>query len=303
MPISQNDSGRAFEYGIAVSCSRLLPTATLEDSLQMQKAKQSFVASEQTEQIKIVKASDEIVMFLMAHDERLTGKGYVVSLQSDQHGQEGDVRDVLITNTVTGETVGISAKNRHSAVKHSRLSEDIDFGTEWMDFACSTTYMQTVLPIFREMRSRKKNGEKWRDIADKKQRFYMPILQAFQTEMELLFATQPEEVAKRLVKYLLGKYDYYKVIKENGSVSVTSFNIDGSLEWGSRLPLPTRIQEIKMKPNSETTLFISFDKGWQLSFRIHNASTVIEPSLKFDINIIGNPYRASRHEIPYMVHG
>ncbi len=31
------------------------------------------------------------------------------------------------------------------------------------------------------------------------------------------------------------------------------------------------------------------DEGWQISFRIHNASTLIEPSLKFDIQLIGNP--------------
>lgn len=31
------------------------------------------------------------------------------------------------------------------------------------------------------------------------------------------------------------------------------------------------------------------DGGWQFSFRIHNASTIVEPSLKFDIQIIGMP--------------
>ncbi|MEE0273575.1 MAG: HaeIII family restriction endonuclease [Coprococcus eutactus] len=31
------------------------------------------------------------------------------------------------------------------------------------------------------------------------------------------------------------------------------------------------------------------DNGWQLSFRIHNASTKVEPSLKFDVQFIGMP--------------
>jgi hypothetical protein len=31
------------------------------------------------------------------------------------------------------------------------------------------------------------------------------------------------------------------------------------------------------------------DGGWQFNFRIHNASTYVEPSLKFDIQIIGMP--------------
>ena len=31
------------------------------------------------------------------------------------------------------------------------------------------------------------------------------------------------------------------------------------------------------------------NNGWQLSFRIHNAKTEVEPSLKFDIQFIGMP--------------
>ena len=31
------------------------------------------------------------------------------------------------------------------------------------------------------------------------------------------------------------------------------------------------------------------NNGWQLSFRIHNAKTDVEPSLKFDIQFIGMP--------------
>ncbi len=44
---------------------------------------------------------------------------------------------------------------------------------------------------------------------------------------------------------------------------------------------------------------MTFDQGWQLSFRIHNASTMVEPSLKFDINIIGLPRVISRNAIEY----
>lgn len=127
----------------------------------------------------------------------------------------------------------------------------------------------------------------------------MPILQAFHTEMSRLFRQNPQQVARGIVQYLLGRYDFYKVIKENGEVSIMSFNIEGTLEWGSKIPLPSRIIEISMKPSSDKTLFMTFDHGWQISFRIHNASTKVEPSLKFDINIIGLPQVASRHVISY----
>ena len=37
------------------------------------------------------------------------------------------------------------------------------------------------------------------------------------------------------------------------------------------------------------TIELCMDGGWQFSFRIHNASTYVETSLKFDIQIVGMP--------------
>ena len=53
--------------------------------------------------------------------------------------------------------------------------------------------------------------------------------------------------------------------------------------------LPTEIVSLRFKPGSTTTVEMYLNNGWQLSFRIHNASTNVEASLKFDIQIIGLP--------------
>ncbi len=298
MSLSQNDTGRAFEYGIALSLSNCLP-ASLQDGLLLQKAKRCFEACSQMEQQNIIAAAREVAAFLAAHDNRLSDTGCSISLQSDQLGQKGDVRDVIVHNKKLNADIGISAKNRHFAVKHSRLSGQIDFGFDWLGIHCSADYFRKVTPLFHELRTRQRRGEKWRNIPDKKELYYTPLLEAFQTEMLALFQQQPTLAAKALVQYLLGKFDYYKVIKENGTVSIMSFNTNGSLRWGSKLPLPTRIIEISPKPASETTLIMTFDRGWQISFRIHNASTKVEPSLKFDINLVGLPQTTSRHVIDY----
>jgi hypothetical protein len=295
---SQNDMGRAFEYGIAVSLSDYLP-APIQDSLQVRKARRCFELCSETDQRNIVLASTEATAFITAHDNRLVEDSCFITMQSDQRGQYGDVRDIIVHNTVINADIGISAKHRHSAVKHSRLSERINFGYDWFGIHCSDGYFHQITPIFRELRSKQRRNEKWRDIPDKRQRYYMPVLQAFQQEIQSLFQSNPNVVARGLVQYLLGRYDYYKVIKENGAVSIMSFNLEGSLKWGSRIPLPTRMIEISQKPNSETTIFITFDHGWQISFRIHNASTMVEPSLKFDINLIGLPSTMSRHVVEY----
>lgn len=298
MSLSQNDMGRAFEYSLAKNLLNYLPASIIEDSL-IQKAQACFALAPSTERQNMMAASSEAVAFIAAHDDRLVENICNIHLQSDQAGQYGDVRDIIIHNNNTNDDIGISAKNRHFAVKHSRLSERIDFGSDWFNIRCSDNYFHQVIPVFRELRSRKRRNENWHDIPDKKVLYYMPILQAFQSEMQSLFHNQPHAVASGLVKYLLGKYDYYKVIKENGTVSIMSFNIDGTLKWGSKIPLPSRIIEISQKPSSETTLYMTFDHGWQISFRIHNASTKVEPSLKFDINIIGLPMVMSRQVINY----
>lgn len=298
MTMSQNDTGRALEYGLALEFSTYLP-AKIQDNNPFYKAKKCFEICSDIEQKKIRSASHEIVGFLTANDNRLIENQCIISIQSDKQGQLGDVRDILINNAVLNEYIGISAKNRHFAVKHSRLSEFIDFGKDWMDVPCSKTYFQAIDPIFKELRNRQTFKETWREVENKKNLYYLPILNAFKNEMEIIFNKDPLLAAKKLIQYLLGRFDYYKIIKENGHISVMSFNTYGTLKWGSKLPMPTRIIEISFKPNSETTIIMTFDKGWQLSFRIHSARSLVEPSLKFDINLVGLPLSTSRHVTPY----
>jgi len=298
MPLSQNDMGRAFEYGVAVAMSQRLPGPLITNP-QLETAQVCFTNCSEREQEKIFRAATEVAAFLCAHDENLTDSGYTVGIQADQLGMRGDVRDIILSNPTLEQEIGISAKNRHVAVKHSRLSEHIDFGAEWFSEPCSPEYFHTVTPIFRELYSRQRRGELWRDIPDKKQRYYLPVLQAFQKELNALFQANPQKVANGLIRYLLGRIDFYKVIKENGTVSILSFNLNGSLGWGNRLPLPADIIQIAPKPRSETTIFMVFDRGWSISFRIHNASERVEPSLKFDIAPIGFPSQMSRHVIRY----
>lgn len=299
MSLTQNEMGRAFEYGIALALTEQLQ-ASLISSTHVQTAKRCFDLCPVNEQKNILKASSEAVSFLVNNDNRLSKNTCTISIQSDQQGKLGDVRDVIIHNNTLNVDIGISAKNRHWAVKHPRLSKHINFGKVWFGIGCSENYFDEVTPLFNELQVKKQNGEAWENVFEKKQRYYMPVLNAFRSEMTKLSNSNPNEVAKGLVKYLLGKYDFYKIIKENGVVSIYSFNIGGLLKWGNKLPLPSNIVDISQKPGSETTLIIIFDHGWQISFRIHNASTLVEPSLKFDVNIIGLPGMISKNEIKYL---
>jgi len=54
-----------------------------------------------------------------------------------------------------------------------------------------------------------------------------------------------------------------------------------------------------MEKRRSTYRPLTTDKGWQVSFRIHSAEKRVIPSLKFDIRLIANPNKLSRHEIRY----
>ena len=84
----------------------------------------------------------------------------------------------------------------------------------------------------------------------------------------------------------------------SNQVNIQSTNINGTLKWGKKWKIPDRIEQIRRKANSQSTVLVSIAGGWQLSFRIHNASSKVEPSLKFDIQFVGLPHDVARHQIP-----
>lgn len=284
--VNQSESGKAWEYGLARVAADIF-SVPLAVNNPRNTAQLAYDYISQTERTKIDNAASEAICFLRAHDNNLNGTVGVV-MQSDMKGRGGDVRDVIV-QTTTGREVGISAKHRHKAVKHPRLSPTIDFGYQWYGKGCSDKYIHDVAPIWERLEAAKDEGKMWRDIPDKAKTIYAPVIQAFITEI----STAP---ADKLLRYMLGQYDFYKVIKDNGNVLLQSFNLGGSLGWGKKLPIPTRL--IDVNHSRDTTAVLTFDRGWSLSFRLHNAESRVVPTMKFDVNLVGTPPQAN-HNIKY----
>lgn len=275
-------------------------------------AKNCFQLFNNVQQRNYINAANTAVKHIVEIEPRLenpTSEKDVLTLQivPDSEGIRGDVRDVLFIRSTQNWVTGISAKNNHKAVKHSRLSDTIDFGKEWFQLNCSEIYFNSVIPIFSELRLIRDSNELWRNLKDKHKRFYIPILEAFKTEMLRLDKANPTLVPANLLKYLIGNKDFYKVIKRPNKTDIYGFHLYGTLNKPAdkvkpkfkvnRVKLPTRIIELSFKPNSTDTLFLTCDEGWQISFRIHNASSRVEPSLKFDINLVGQPQTLYSHHI------
>ena len=226
-----------------------------------------------------------------------------LEIVSDKAGQSGDVRDVLAIRSLQKWEIGISAKNNHRAVKHSRLSNDIDFGYKWLNIPCSIEYFDEIKPVFdnlAKIRTVSKSTQKWETLGDYHKSIYVPILDAFRKELLRLDSDNFGIVAGRLIEYLVGRQDFYKVIKGKNKVEIQAYNLHGTLNLPfenikpkakiQKLKLPNRLIEVVYQENSKTTLLVTLNEGWQISFRIHNASSRIEPSLKFDINLVSAPH-------------
>ncbi len=305
MSNQSNAIGRAFEYACIValynSISTIRNVEIIEDST-LENARNEWKIQSILMQENLTSGAQAMIetlfelepMIVESSDDILSLK-----LQEDEKGELGDVRDLLIIRSSKNWEIGLSLKHNHFAVKHSRLSMSIDFGKKWYEIECSESYWNTIKPIFDLLKQYKIESKKWSEIPDKASTVYIPILNAFKNEIER--ARVNPEVPKRLVEYLLGKFDFYKAISVDKSKETLlySYNLHGTLNKPSSIKgssialpvafLPTRIVAIEMKPNSNNTLEMFLDNGWQFSFRIHNASTKVEPSLKFDIQIIGMP--------------
>lgn len=134
-----------------------------------------------------------------------------LSILIDQKGAEGDVHDLVFLKNQTIWQIEISCKHNHQALKHSRLSQKIDFGKKWFGYPVSKEYFQSIKPIFDRLiqirdetkKLDKTEQNKWDLFEDKESEVYLPILDAFKNELISLTQKYPDTLLK-LIEYLLG---------------------------------------------------------------------------------------------------
>lgn len=306
MSSASNDNGRGYEYAclnvLYNEISKLRECIIIENS-SFYSAQHCFHSLDNIQQETYFLSALSVVETLFSLEPLLLEKSNDVLeliIQPDSKGESGDVRDIVLLRSSIGWEIGLSIKHGHFAVKHSRLSKTIDFSEKWFGRRCSNVYWKNVLPIFEYLDNERQKEKKWSDLHLKDVNIYVPLLEAFINEIIYQNRRDPS-IPKKLVEYLLGKYDFYKVISLDYKrmTQFQTFNLHGTLNMACKgswpeieipvVNLPTRIVHIDFKPNSTNTIEMYMDNGWQFSFRIHNASTYVESSLKFDIQIVGMP--------------
>lgn len=300
-------NGKAYEYACILSIKEIVSkyrNVKIIENSSMSIARERYNTISDNEKQIMLKSAQAGINAILTMEPRIIEDGsddLEILLQSDDAGIIGDVRDVLVIRKSIDWEIGISVKHNHYALKHSRLSMDLDFGKKWFNIPCSDEYFKEIKPYFQELKDLKHQKVMWRDIENKDERFYIPILKAFMNELNRKYKENGSEVTKRMISYLIGINDFYKLIGIDSQriTRIIPFNMYGTLNKPAKnnnpdqevqiLELPTRIVELDFKKNSSTTLELIMDNGWQISFRIHNASSKVEPSLKFDVQLIGQP--------------
>ena len=215
---TQVTNGKAFEYAIATKLGSILelPIAV---STEFSFIENCFNSIPATKQVKFLRASELALEHIIEKEKSYISEfsPYEIWIASDSIGQGGDVRDVILRGK--NSEMGISCKTNHDAFKHPRLSGTIDFVRSWglLETGCSNDYWKVVKPLFEELRQIRIESDetaKWSEITDVPERFYWPILDAFEAELILITSEsnpRASEVTKRLITFLVGNHDFYKL--------------------------------------------------------------------------------------------
>ncbi|MFT2622560.1 HaeIII family restriction endonuclease [Helicobacter pylori] len=307
MSDKSNNQGRAYEYAWCLALEQKLSVfkkVIVDKQNGFNACYRAYENLEKSLQERYLESAKQGVLLLLDCEPLLSEviessqNEIVLSLQKDKLGEIGDVRDILIY--FDRFCIGLSIKHNHDALKHSRLSKNLDFGEKWLGVGVSQNYKDTIKPLFERLENAKKEGMLWRDFPNKEQEIYAPLLQAFKKEVLRIDENKKNKVPQKMVEYLLGKYDFYKAIllEREQKTKLEAYHFHNTLNRSVKnkpkriIPLsklPTRMIYFDFKPKSFNTLELVLDEGWSFSLRIHNASSRVEPSLKFDIKLLSKP--------------
>lgn len=304
--MSNVKNGKAFEWAVAVAVAvEIGPTCAVVDSDPAATARAAFAGLSTDEQLSMTRCATLAASHIISR-ERKAKSGlsapFTVKIQPDSAGRNGDVRDVLLESP--NRTIGISCKNNHDAFKHSRLSSTIDFVKDWglSDEGCSAGYWTTVSPVFAQLQalSQQPGGAPvFKGLPNLRDSYMQPIASAWAIELTRVLTGGPTSTSAGcpgLVQYVVGRQDFYKVIRDNSQdvVRIQCFNPYRSLA-GRATPMPKSLLGINVeqsgsdKEHASVTHYVHLDGGYSFKFRLHTAERLAVPSLKFDVQAIGLP--------------
>lgn len=131
---TQSAKGKAFEYTCLLALYNALSKEQLvkvEVSTALRAAKKAYESIDESAIKDMELGAKAAVCTLFRLEPQLENPGnnfpLYLAIQKDSAGAAGDVRDILAIRQQNNWEIGISVKHNHDAIKHSRLSQTIDF--------------------------------------------------------------------------------------------------------------------------------------------------------------------------------
>ncbi len=170
MSLKQTINGKSFEFALIFQFEEKLKDKTsvnIVKNSSFHVAQKCFNEITELEKSEFLLYASFAINFLVDLEPRLANgidKSDILELEilPDKAGETGDVRDVLAIRVLQKWEIGVSAKNHHNAIKHSRLSSNIDFGKKWLGIGSSKEYFNKVNLIFDNLKRirQESNGTK-----------------------------------------------------------------------------------------------------------------------------------------------
>ncbi|GHR48104.1 hypothetical protein VN0484_09570 [Helicobacter pylori] len=165
MSDKSNNQGRAYEYAWCLALEQklsVLKKVIVDKQNGFNACYRAYESLEKSLQERYLESAKQGVLLLSDCEPLLSEvigssqNEITLSLQKDKLGEIGDIRDILIY--FDRFCIGLSIKHNHDAVKHSRLSKDLDFGGKWLGVRVSQNYKDTIKPLFERLENAKKEG-------------------------------------------------------------------------------------------------------------------------------------------------
>ncbi|MBD2695201.1 HaeIII family restriction endonuclease [Anabaena catenula] len=196
-----------------------------------------------------------------------------------------DVTDICLTSR--SWTVNLSLKHNHSALRHQRPGTTPIHCGYSKDSAQMQQFKQQYQVITQELKQHIGQANLFKELPSAliEQYLYTPVCNL----VSQFITSHASTCTTHLFQYLVGDVNYYKIIVDTHAQTL-------SIQKFADIQMPTNV----IATVNRQYVNLSFDNGWEISMRLHTASSQLKnsPSLKFDTKALNNPLTATI--IPYV---
>lgn len=231
-------------------------------------------------------AAHHAVQFAFNQHERFfKQRGEYFLRLNDDAGDPFDVRDCTIVSP-SGEELGFSLKWRNDEIKSPRLQSD------WMRKFClpdDGTYERMTQPIVSQLSA----FDTWKQAKEMlgDENVHVPFRDGLIYGIDQI--KSDSDASRQFCRFLFGSVRHIKVTVSQNMRKVHLADYDPNR-------LPDQIKYVEADRHSNKWVWIGFNEGWTLKFRLHSRETRIKPNVRSGMGL-GVTVQGWGHKNPVQV--